>query len=585
MVIWLGVLGCLLLAAAALAQHRRVSLATELRVLGDSFEAPVLVFDRNGRVRGFNDRLHKLCDSLLVVAPENGLLVAELLRDWVSSSVLESGIAPLIELVEGGDSAVECRLVGQTYSVRRISLAQQRAAFVFHDVSGRVKLESALADSEAARRSLLDTSPLPMLLTSPVNGQIIEANQPAATLFGAESATDLVGRTALEFYTDAQERSRLLDALRQHGRVDNHELPLRLAGGATGWFILSARTVDVANQRLILSAINDVTRLKLVETALRRSEQQLRQLLERTPIPILILDPERSVVLFDNRQARIEFAGGVAASRVGMPQPDMFVTSEDREWIGSELELSGAVEGRELQLRRADGEVRWFYLSAVRVEYEGREAVLYSMLDINERRQIEAQLQLARVEAELANRELRSVNLELEQQASTDRLTQAFNRRHCEELTLREMSRARRYNLPLSVILFDIDHFKHVNDTYGHAVGDSVLIELVRLVRAHLRSSDVLARWGGEEFVIVAPSSLEEAAALAGKLLERVREHDFTHVGRVTVSAGISSLHYRDTLDTLMRRVDRALYDAKESGRDRACSLASDALGPAPEEE
>lgn len=585
MVFGLGVLGCLLLAAAALALQRRVSLATELRVLGDSFDAPVLVFDRNGRVRGYNERLGKLCESLLVAAPENGLRVADLLRDWVSSSVLESGVSMLIELVEGGENAVECRLVGQTYSVTRIRLAQQRAAFVFHDVSGRVRLESALADSEAARRSLLDTSPLPMLLTSPLNGQILEANQSAASLFGAEDVSALVGRSSLEFYVDPEERGRLIDALRQQGRIDNHELPLRLPSGTHGWFILSARTVDVGNQRLILSAINDVTRLKLVETALRRSEQQLRQLLERTPIPILILDPERSMVLFDNRQARVEFGGGEHVSRVGLPQPDIFVSGEERESVGSELERCGVVEGRELQLRRADGEVRWFYLSAVRVEYEGREAVLYSMLDINERRQIEAQLHLARVEAELANRELRSVNLELEQQASTDRLTQAFNRRHCEELTLREMSRARRYNLPLSVILFDIDHFKRVNDTYGHAVGDSVLVELVRLVRTHLRSSDVLARWGGEEFVVVAPSNLEEAAALANKLLERVREHDFAHVGQVTVSAGVSSLNYRDTLDTLMRRVDRALYDAKEGGRDRACTLTSDALGPGSEED
>jgi len=158
----------------------------------------------------------------------------------------------------------------------------------------------------------------------------------------------------------------------------------------------------------------------------------------------------------------------------------------------------------------------------------------------------------------------------VEELANTDVLTGLFNRRKLNEILTAALTRSRRYDRPLSVIIFDIDHFKRINDTYGHQIGDTVLKELAQTVAANIRESDSLARWGGEEFVIVAPESpLAQAAELAEKIRRVVDGHPFPDVGHVTISLGVPAYTPHDSLDTLMTRVDKALYQAKSGGRNR----------------
>lgn len=154
--------------------------------------------------------------------------------------------------------------------------------------------------------------------------------------------------------------------------------------------------------------------------------------------------------------------------------------------------------------------------------------------------------------------------------ASTDALTEALNRHGFAEIAEGELLRARRYHRDLSMIVFDLDHFKLVNDRHGHAAGDRVLQEAARLVRDNLRLADVLARWGGEEFVILAPeTSGEEAERLAEKLRLLFREFRAERVPRFSASFGVAASAPDDGLDSLFARADRALYQAKQSGRDR----------------
>jgi diguanylate cyclase (GGDEF)-like protein len=122
--------------------------------------------------------------------------------------------------------------------------------------------------------------------------------------------------------------------------------------------------------------------------------------------------------------------------------------------------------------------------------------------------------------------------------------------------------------------MFDIDHFKTINDTWGHLVGDQVLIELVRVVSRHVRTADVLARWGGEEFVILLPQSrLDQAQQLAEKLRRLISETPFDPVGRITSSFGVTEYHPPETADAWLDRADRALYRAKTDGRNRVVPL------------
>ena len=153
--------------------------------------------------------------------------------------------------------------------------------------------------------------------------------------------------------------------------------------------------------------------------------------------------------------------------------------------------------------------------------------------------------------------------------ASTDLLTGAYNRYRFTELFEIELQRVKRYGGSLALILFDIDHFKAINDTYGHIAGDTVLKGIASLVRDTIRSNDVLVRWGGEEFMILAPHTGDEAADLAEKLCIAVETHHFPAVRKVTASFGVSAYVPGDTLETIYARTDEALYRAKNQGRNR----------------
>ncbi len=164
----------------------------------------------------------------------------------------------------------------------------------------------------------------------------------------------------------------------------------------------------------------------------------------------------------------------------------------------------------------------------------------------------------------------RHVKDTLEYLVNYDSLTKIHNRRYYNEFLSREISRADRYKKDLSLIMFDIDRFKGINDTYGHDVGDSVLKELAQLIKKNIRKDDLLARLGGEEFAVIVPeNNIEKTLLLAEKLREVVEGHEFKHVGNLTISLGIAEYSKGDDLNKLYKKVDTALYKAKNNGRNR----------------
>jgi diguanylate cyclase (GGDEF)-like protein len=179
-------------------------------------------------------------------------------------------------------------------------------------------------------------------------------------------------------------------------------------------------------------------------------------------------------------------------------------------------------------------------------------------------------LDKARTELDERNELLRAQAAKLEELATTDVLTGTFNRRKFNELILAEIERVRRYGHPLSLLVVDIDHFKRINDTHGHEAGDEVLIVLAGLIRAGIRATDSLARWGGEEFVVLSPeATVEEAAGLAERLRSAAGTYAYSFVGSVTASIGVAQHRAGETPDELFARAGEALYRAKEGGRDR----------------
>ncbi len=226
---------------------------------------------------------------------------------------------------------------------------------------------------------------------------------------------------------------------------------------------------------------------------------------------------------------------------------------EDREraWQSINDLLAGTAELHELEyrMRTITGDYRWI-LDRARIV--SRDAAGHPLRmsgtheDITERKNAEARL--GRL-------------------ATTDSLTGTWNRRHLEHMAEVEIGRAQRLRTPLSMLLFDIDHFKQINDVHGHRMGDQVLLEVTRRVSARLRVTDLLARWGGDEFVVLLPHTNSQAAhLLAESILARIEER-FPDIGKVTSTAGVAEYHPDETFDDWLRRADEALYIAKAAGR------------------
>ncbi len=242
--------------------------------------------------------------------------------------------------------------------------------------------------------------------------------------------------------------------------------------------------------------------------------------------------------------------------------PDFFISilhPDDRQRFldHHQKHHRGASEPAEITFRilRKDGELRWIWhkcqaMFAQDGTWQGRRTT---------NRDVTA---------------LKEAEEKLQRLSTTDPLTGAYNRRMFIDMLSREMTRSGRYGEPFSMLMFDLDHFKKVNDTYGHGVGDRVLVEVVQLTMELIRQSDILARWGGEEFMVLLPQTNPDMAlALAERLRQRVSEYPFADVGRLTVSIGVAHQQQLDTIDSLLKRVDTAMYRAKQTGRNRVVSL------------
>lgn len=301
-------------------------------------------------------------------------------------------------------------------------------------------------------------------------------------------------------------------------------------------------------------------------------------LFEYLPVPYQSLDIEgrwvdanqemADLLGFDSTEAMMgkDFAGFMDDSA-----KDAFLLMFDQ--------IKANLGGRsELNMRRCDGSpITAILTSRVQRDEEGRFVRTHcTLVDISERRALENQVHElnadleAKVEARTA--ELQQAMTYFHRLASEDSLTGLWRRWRFEEAAEQEMDRTRRYGGPLSLAILDVDHFKNINDQLGHSAGDQVLIRLSRLLKDNLRSVDVLARWGGEEFVIMLPNtSVQDALGVIEKLRDLTFRESFPAMGTVTLSGGIAEWQPGQTFDGWFTEADDALYAAKAAGRNRIC--------------
>ena len=305
---------------------------------------------------------------------------------------------------------------------------------------------------------------------------------------------------------------------------------------------------------ILEGTLHDITDLRSTEEQLIRSAQQYRLLAEAAGDVIWTMGLDGSITYISPMVEKVRGltpaeAAAQTLDQIHPPESEARVREYyDRLFAAIDAGKEPPTFHGEQEYYRKDGTIMYGELEVIPQLDESGDVVqiLGVTRDISERKRFEAELRLL---------------------SATDPLTGAWNRRQGQTILVRDIAEARRYGTQLCLLMLDLDHFKKVNDTYGHHVGDKVLVEFTRRLSEVLRDSDVLVRWGGEEFVILLRHcTTEKAVPIAEKFRAIIAGEQFDGAGQVTVSIGIAELH-QDDLTSWLNRADAAMYEAKEAGR------------------
>ncbi|PXF33044.1 hypothetical protein WH50_01460 [Pokkaliibacter plantistimulans] len=404
--------------------------------------------------------------------------------------------------------------------------------------------------------SLFEKNRAIQLLVNPLNGQIVMANQ-AAIAFYAYPGKDLLRLTLDNLSAGG------ISTLQLIGSANPCEVTQKLWNGVTRRVEINSGQIILAGEPLLYLIIHDVTQTHQAARELERSEARFRAIFEDASLGILQLD----------RYGHILDVNPAFCQMIGFPEENLtrwqwidLIHHKERDATRRTYQalIDGVVDKLSHQQRflNAGGEIIWTQMNISPVRINGEDSTYVALVEnVNERMYLQQKLQ---------------------DMAAKDPLTGLYNRRSMEEQAAREQSWSKRHGQSLCVMIADIDHFKLINDNYGHASGDIVLKEFAAVCNTHLRETDIFCRWGGEEFVILlTQTDMQQAWVVAERLREavekmRVRCHE-QHI-RLTVSLGLSDWNAeREDFISALERADTALYDAKRGGRNRTVIVNSEA--------
>ncbi len=402
-------------------------------------------------------------------------------------------------------------------------------------------------DASSLYRQIFESHPASQLLADAHSGEILRANEAAVDFFGRTGAR-LVGMRLSELITDLSEQGRTAI---QH-RLAATPLPLTISQhvAGKGWCHIEVEgtRLDGDGERPVLHVtVRDMTEGMRTERALRDFEE----IFEGVPVPFYRATPGANGRFLRVNPAFVRLLEADSAEELlGYEIASLYVDAGERARFSNTLMQNGEVFRYELHMRTVKGrEIRTADTAFRHFDESGNPVFDGALEDITRRRELEA---------------------ELSYQARYDKLTDLANRRHCEGALQTETERSDRYGQPLSALMIDIDHFKRINDERGHAEGDRVLEWIAGVLRNRVRETDLAGRWGGEEFVVLLPSTPAAKAHRLGEELRRaVAEPPDVDLTPVTISIGYAGYRHGEGNARFMQRLDRALYAAKGEGRNR----------------
>ena len=423
---------------------------------------------------------------------------------------------------------------------------------VFRDISDRKQ-------AEEDRQRVFNMS-VDMLAVSGFDGIFREINPSWERTLGW-SEDELKTRPWIEFvHPDDQEATQAAMDTQKHGEsISNFESRYLHKDGTYRW--ISWNSIPDMDRRITFAVARDVTVQKHAEQALAASEERFRMLMQQAPLSMELYDPNGLLIQCNDAWSEL---WGVADCESMLCSYNLFNDENAQrtglaEAMAQVLEKSEPVDIPEIELLRDHGgnqPGKLYIHSQVYPLLDATGSIQYVVVmheNITERKRLEE---------------------ELKRLATTDSLTGTRNRHNFMDIAGRELTRAIRYGLPLVALMIDIDHFKNINDTYGHRTGDMVLKAMVDACHQDIRENDVFGRLGGEEFGLIltdtTPEKSLEAAERLRESLAAVEVKAGNDVVRFTVSIGLAALRDNyEGLEDLLNRADKALYEAKRAGRNR----------------
>lgn len=410
------------------------------------------------------------------------------------------------------------------------------------DISDRKKTQQILEESEKKYKNLVEHSMVGVYRTD-MKGNILYVNKALAQILGFESPNELIGQKSLMRYQNPKDRELFIRKLEKEQYVSNYELNI-LDKNLNPVLVMVSATLE---NGILSGMVFDM-----------REIQESRTLVEKLSKAVEQID---DILYITDKFGNISYVNGAYCRHTGYTRDE--VLGQNARIAKSGMHDTAFYKNLWTTILRGDVYRKTLINKKKNGDFYYEKKTITPLLDDNDKI-------IGFISSGKDVTEETMLHQEVERIATTDQLTGLYNRHKFEEVYRLESERSRRFTSPLSLILIDIDHFKAVNDRFGHDIGDLVLQRLAAIIKDNIRKFDVFARWGGEEFLILSPGTdLQDAEVLAEKLRSAVEFSEFPVVKNVTISLGISVLNDRDTFSDLFKRADEGLYRAKESGRNK----------------